>query len=65
MKAFTAKGKLRHFDAQEDRMISMEDGDTLQVRDDLAEFFCSHGWGTAPGVETKPAKPGVVTLEVK
>ena len=65
MKPFTAKGKLVHHDTVDDRMIIMLDGDTLSLRDELVEFFCSHGWGTAPGVETKPAVPGVVTLAPK
>jgi len=64
MKPFTATGKLRHHDPVDDRLIHMESGDTLQLRDDMVEFFCSHGWGTAPGVTAAEPKPGVTTLVV-
>jgi hypothetical protein len=65
MKQFTATGKLRHWDEKEGRLISLEAGDTVQLRDELVKFFCNHGWGAAPGIETKPAVPGVVELKAR
>jgi hypothetical protein len=64
MKKFTAGERIKHWDKDEDRLIALEKGDVVELRDELAEYFCKLGWGKAPGVATGERKTGVTTLTV-
>lgn len=62
MNLFTADHKIRHWDEADKRLIALEKGDAVNLRDELVAFFCANGWGTAPGVETNAPVPGVRAL---
>jgi hypothetical protein len=65
VREFTARGALRQFDDKENVLISMEDNETRELRDDLVLVFCARGWGTSPGLPVIAPKPGHVHLVPK
>lgn len=60
MKQFTYTGTLlKEVNPETGELVIMRNGDTLSLPDEMVEKMCSHGWGTAEGVETGERKAGV------
>lgn len=59
---FTAGETVKHWDDVDQRLVALNEGDSVELRDGLCKYFCEQGWGASEGCETGERVPGHVKL---
>ncbi len=60
---------MKRFTCTEEKLLHGElclyEGDSVTLDDDVVEYFCSQGWGTAEGVGAGERTPGAQAVQPK